>query len=331
MKKLLIVFILFSLFACNKGINDPEKRNENWSWWVDAKTGEGEWVPVADTTTVKSGTYTLFFSNGKIREKGTLLNGILIDTVYTYDIDEKLIKYGLIKPDTVSDYFIHEGAYRDYFPTGELKEEGVVKNHQRGQTWTRFYKNGKKEWIEKLIDRTGWTVSYYDNGQVSDSSYHIKGLGNGRAAHWYRNGQMREVGYWKDGLEHGETKIYYENGQLELIQNSVNGKLEGKREGWFESGQKKYLKWMKDGLAEGELITWYGSGKIKHKGSYKEDKEVGVHLLYHENGQLRTRGMFENGKQVGVFTWFDDNGKLVQKDTYESGVLKNVEKFKPSL
>ena len=84
MKRLLIfIFFTFLLWSCNhNSIDDKEKRNENWCWWVDAKTNKGEWIPIKDETTVEKGKYTLFYSNGNLREKGKLNSGKRIDTIY---------------------------------------------------------------------------------------------------------------------------------------------------------------------------------------------------------------------------------------------------------
>ena len=94
MNKLLVfLFFILLLSACNKsGIDDSDKRNQNWVWWVDSKTGAATWIPCANNTSVMTGNYTTFFFNGKMQEKGKLIDGKNIDTAYVYDINETLIK-----------------------------------------------------------------------------------------------------------------------------------------------------------------------------------------------------------------------------------------------
>lgn len=310
-----------------ENVDQSKYRNENWSWWVDSKTGKGIWIPIADEITVKTGNYTLFFFNGKIREKGKLVDGKNTDTAFVFDINENLIKYKLIRFDKVIQYYIHDGLYKDFFSTGEIFEEGIAQNHERGERWTRYFKNGKVEWTENLKNRTGWTVWYYDNGQVFDSAYHINGLGNGRIKHWYKNGKLNEETVWENGIQNGVSKIYYENGQLKQSSFWVKGEIEGQYEGWFENGNKKFIQLNKNNLSEGESTTWYSNGNFKNQGSYKNGEKHGKFIFYHENGKLKSVGNCENGKQVGEWYWYDDNGKLFQKDTYDYGELINVAKF----
>ena len=125
------------IYSCgDKGINDSSKRNENYIWFVDKTTGNGTWVPLGDHTTIDNGTYTAFYYDGKIREKGKIVEREFFDSVFYYDINERLIKYSIIKTDTTVNYYINEGPYKAYSPTGELILDGVVKNHcLEGENW----------------------------------------------------------------------------------------------------------------------------------------------------------------------------------------------------
>jgi antitoxin component YwqK of YwqJK toxin-antitoxin module len=174
MKSKIMIFVSFLIYGCqNVDINDKDKRNENWIYWVDSSTGEASWITVSDQTTVKNGRFTSFFKNGKIYEKGKFKNGECIDTIYCYDINENLQKYVLVKPDTLPHYYIREGSYVAYFQSGKILEKGIIKNHRRGDRWTRYFENGKIEFIHDFKDGNGLTLWYYDNGQISDSAYTI--------------------------------------------------------------------------------------------------------------------------------------------------------------
>lgn len=74
-----------------QNIEQIKYRNQNWSWWFDLKKQKGMWIPISDTTTFKTGYYTLFFSNGNIREKGKLKEGRNIDTVFIFDLKENSV------------------------------------------------------------------------------------------------------------------------------------------------------------------------------------------------------------------------------------------------
>lgn len=329
MRHIIVIFFIAILFGCSStGIDNPEKRNENWSWFVDEKTGEGNWIPVADSNDVKSGLCTFFYNNGKIFQKGKIVNGKYKDTMCYYDLYGKLIKYFLLKNDTVIEYYINDGPYKGYYQTGEIADNGIVKNHDRGENWIRYYKNGKIKWIEKLNERTGLTTWYYENGQMSGSTYHIKGVGHGVSKTWYENGKLKEESNWKNAIQDGTCKTYYENGQIEQSSNWIEGKREGIREGWYENGQKQFSEFRKNDLCEGVTTSWYQNGNIKNQGNYKNGVKNGKFIFHHENGKLKTEGNCENGNQVGQWNWYDENGKLFQKDFYENGILTDVKKYK---
>ena len=81
-----LIISLVILYGCNSGIEDKSKRNENWCWWVDAKTGKVQWIPISTYTTVENGQYTLFYFSGVVYEKGKLVKGQKVDTVFKYDL-----------------------------------------------------------------------------------------------------------------------------------------------------------------------------------------------------------------------------------------------------
>jgi hypothetical protein len=114
----------------DNGLNDLSKRNENWVWFVDKKSGQGIWVPIGNRTTLENGNYTAFYYNGKIREKGKIVDTQHVDTIYFYDLSEKLIKYTVLGSDSITHYYVNEGPYKEYSPKGEITEEGIVTNHQ---------------------------------------------------------------------------------------------------------------------------------------------------------------------------------------------------------
>ncbi len=323
----LILIISLLIYSCqNADITDTTKRNENWSYWVDSITGVASWIPVSDTTTVKDGRYTLFYSKGTIYEKGKLRSGKNVDTVYCYDLNENLIKYKLIKQDTLIQYYLKDGPYTAYFQNGSIHENGIAKNHDRGNKWTRYFKNGNIEWIELLEGYTGWTIWYYDNGQVSDSTYHINGKGHGRVKHWHRNGKVSEITNWNLGVQNGPSELYYENGQMQSRCFWVNGLRDGIVEGWYENGKKEYIQPNKNGQLSGQVMEWYANGNYKLKADYIFGVKSGKFFKFYENGVMQCDGEMENGKQTGLWLWFEESGKLKQKDTYIDGKLTNVEK-----
>jgi hypothetical protein len=127
----LIIFLFFIQSCGLLGIHDPTKRNEHWAWFIDKDTGKGKWVKVeGDEITVEDGDYTMFYHSGKIFQKGRIANKERVDTVWFFDVNQVLIKYTVLKPDSNIDSYVNNGPYTAYSQMGEIFEEGVVINHR---------------------------------------------------------------------------------------------------------------------------------------------------------------------------------------------------------
>ena len=272
---ILTIFTGILIYGCHGAdINDADKRNENWIYWVDSITGKASWIPFGNETTVRDGEYTTFYAKGSTYAKGKLKNGKHVDTVYCYDMNENLIKYKLVLSDTLVQYYIKDGLYTSYFQNGKIFEKGIVKNHKHGNKWTRYFTNGNVEWIEQLENKTGLTVWYYDNGQMSDSIYNINGKANGRIKNWYTNGQIKEISDWSSGIQNGIYESFYENGNRDQKGN------------W------------KKGVREGKIQSWYENGNIRGEGQYKDGKKDGIWIWYDDSGKIEDKKNYADGQIV---------------------------------
>ena len=320
MTRKLIIFISILIYGCQGAdIDDADKRNENWIYWTDKKTGESSWIPVGNKTTVKDGSFTSFYNNGNVFQKGKLKNGKRIDTILNYDLNNKLLEYEIVKPDTLLHYYINNGPYISYLQNGKILEKGNVENHKIGNEWTTYHKNGKIHWTKKLKDGTGFKRWYYDNGQISNINYDFKGKTNGQIKGWFKNGQIKEISNWNDDLENGPCETYYENGKPQEKANWKNDKLDGKRETWYENGQKEQVEFYNNGIRDGQILQWYSNGNKKASIKFISGEVDGRVINYYENGNVKSQGDFINGKHNGLFIWYDENGKVTKKLTYLNG------------
>jgi antitoxin component YwqK of YwqJK toxin-antitoxin module len=85
----------------------------------------------------------------------------------------------------------------EYFPTGELKMAGKVKNGERVGPWASWFRNGQKN---------------------SEATY-IKGKMDGKYKVWYENGQLRIEGQYKEDKETGTWYFYSEMGDTLKVQD----------------------------------------------------------------------------------------------------------------
>jgi antitoxin component YwqK of YwqJK toxin-antitoxin module len=326
MTKNLLILISILVYGCqNVDINDTDKRNENWIYWIDKNTGNASWVKVGVETTVNDGSFTSFYKNGNIYQKGKLKNGKRIDTIYDYDLKNNLLEYEIVKPDTLIHYYINNGPYNSYLQNGKILEKGNVENHQIGNEWTKYYDNGKIDWTKKLINGTGWNHWYYKSGQISAINYHVKGKTNGEVKMWFENGQIKEISNWKDGLQNGNCETYYENGNPKDKANWINDKLHGKRESWYENGNEEQIEFYNNGVRNGQIIQWYQNGNKKATIKFIEGQISGRVINYYENGNVKGQGNYKDGNREGVFSYYDENGKLTRTQLYNKGEIQKDE------
>jgi len=323
MKIKLILFVSILIYGCQRvDINNAEKRNENWVYWVDASTGEASWIKFSGgQTSVKNGRYTLFYKNGEIYEKGKLKNGKNVDTIFCFNLKGNLIKYKLVLPDTLMHYYIKNGPYIAYFQNGKVFEKGTVKEHKKENKWIRYSKKGYIDCIQNLENGTGSICWYYENGQISDSNYYNKDKIQGQIKLWYKNGQIKEISNWKDNIQNGVYETYYENGNPNQKVNWINGKLDGKSESWYENGQKRSISYNKCGLRDGNTKQWYSNGKMQLDAFFTLGKKNGRVIKYYENGTIQVDGTYKNDLIDGICIRYDKKGKEIKKDFFIDGKI----------
>jgi antitoxin component YwqK of YwqJK toxin-antitoxin module len=298
LKRFPVHILTISLFvvAChNDDINSKEKRNNHWDWWVDASTGKGKWIPLSDHPTWKNGTYTSFYYDGKVFEKGKIKDGKNLDTTYWFDREGKNYGYKLHRADSAIDYFINDGPVKVFGDDGKIRMEGTVKNHTQGDRWIEYYENGFVKRDISCKNDTGWMVNYYQSEQIEDSDF-VMGNTGAVIKHWYKNGQLAHSVGWRNNQYDGEIEDFYENGQLKQKGNYVNGQFEG---------EGKY---------------WYPSGKLKGIANYQMGVQTGKQIMYFENGQIQAELCTKDGKMDGEQKQYDSNGKIVKDAFFKDGV-----------
>ena len=308
--KIFSIIILIFLCRCKTtGVDDNTKRNENWCWFVDKKTNVGEWIPISDQTTVDKGDYTLFFNNGKMRRRGKLKNGKDCDTIFTYDINERIVSKIIMLPDSTLKEFMPDGKYKGYYPTCELACEGEAKNNQQIGVRTEYFKSGKVKLKSIKNNDTVIAWHYFESGILQDSITRIKGKEEGLAKNWYTNGNLEKLYNFKNGLMTGLCINYYENGQIETQTYFSEGKENGLCISYFENSKIKNEGTFKNGVMEGQATYYYQNGQIEGKMNMVNGNAEGECLAYYPDGKLKMKAIFKNSVKIS-YKSYDDKGKL---------------------
>lgn len=96
-----------------------------------------------------------------------------------------------VAPKTTTKEAFADGPYREHYPDGSLKIEGVINGGKRDGTWTSYHSNGIK---------------------ASENNYHLGEL-HGKTTTWSNKGQVRYIGYYSRGARSGKWIFFDENGE----------------------------------------------------------------------------------------------------------------------
>jgi antitoxin component YwqK of YwqJK toxin-antitoxin module len=307
-----------------QSILSERKRNDKWVWYVSEETGNGKWIPLKDQTNVEDGSYTAFFHNGKIREKGRVENNKKIDTVFLFDLNEKLIKHVVFSKDTAIAYFENDGNYSDYYSSGELFETGVIKGHKIADPWTSYYKTGI---ISLKLYKMGEILireEYYESGQLKGIGRSKNEKQEGETCLYYENGQIKVVCEWKNGKQHGKRITYYQDGKVETSDHFNNGLQEGESLIYYENGNMKQRRFFKNGEPNGIVTDWYENSAKKTVTIYLGEKKNGVSNRYYENGNLKQKIQYRNDMANGLVNFYDSLGNIQSSFVYKNGEVEKT-------
>lgn len=120
---------------------------------------------------------------------------------------------------------IYSGKFKDYYYSGKIQGEGILKN-------------GKIEGLRKM---------YYQNGNLSLERNYINSLPDGLDKEYYENGVLKQKGEFVAGKEEGEWESYFPNGQVKLHSNYKNGGINGTVIKYYSSGKIKEKVFIQNG------------------------------------------------------------------------------------
>ena len=312
----------------SENINDKNKRNENWSWFINEDTGKGKWVPIGEETTADSGDYFLFYHNDHIMKKGRFKNKIEIDTTCIYNLKGETIKYLIHNSNSTKTYYPINGKYEAHYATGEIMEKGIISNHEQ-QNWVGISRLGNILMKKVMTDSLYIKTYYYESGQIKDSaSYDNENKLQGISQKWYKNGLTKSRIEWNNGLQEGETNYYFENGQIKRKSFYKKGHINGKVASWYTNSQIRATGNKINDEFNGEFKQWYSNGNLEIIGNFKNGLRHGLFTIYHENGNLKRKVTFHLNKANGNIERYNEDGILIKVETFTHGQLIENEKAK---
>ncbi len=259
--------------------------------------------------------------------------------------------------------------FKGFYLNGNLSNEGEY-DIEGGKTgnWKEYYPSGLLKEEGSFIDnkQVGKYEYYHTNGEISQiTNYNDEGETHGYSSYYYQNGQMRMQGWFQNGSEEGVWESYYKDGTLQSSSYYHNGELVGERKFFSVEGKPKVIEYITNNLldsikyfdqnqklydkinfhqdkeeytitfrginypkeVESEYLNGYRNGKyigydiegnISSEGNYLVGQEHGLWKWYKE-GKLRTEANYQFGDLHGKLTRFTDQGKVDFVEFYEYG------------
>ncbi|HYW96311.1 MAG TPA: hypothetical protein VE870_12035 [Bacteroidales bacterium] len=244
-----------------------------------------------------------FDDKGNLIFAGSYRDSVPVGIHRYYDAEGHVINAKIFdqQGDVVSEGIVdetgsREGAWKNFYLTGEVRAIGRYVKNQRNGEWTFFYKDGKKE---------------------QEGSY-LRGLPDGIWMWYYSDGDtLRRESYF-NGREDGEMVEYDSTGNVISKGNYINGEKEGD---WihFVNDHKEVGNYQ-TGLRTGDWKYYYGDGTLEFEGEFNQGLADGKQKFYFPDGNIKEERYYERGLRERNWKKYDEAGNLIMTITYKSNV-----------
>jgi antitoxin component YwqK of YwqJK toxin-antitoxin module len=285
-------------------------------------------------------------------------NGKNTGSTKYYNADGKLTEEYIYKNDLLQEYkaYALDGniVYQNkkegknnydvtlYYPNGNKKREGKVKEGKVEGLWKYYGVNGNLTSESNFADgkREGKTVGYHENGKVKYETNYEKGEANGYYKKFYKNGNLQKEGAYINDTQVGVWKEYFSNGTI----SSINFYKDGDYDHWqqyFASNGKltaeDYIeldyvnkRWDYDSTGKvtqqaeldrgnGMLLVNYPDGKPYFKVKYDNNLKQGPFISYYPNGKIASEKNYIDNKLEGIVKYYFPNGNIRTEENYVGG------------
>jgi uncharacterized protein len=116
-----------------------------------------------------------------------------------------------------------------YNVDGTVEMKGEIRNGKEEGTFTWYYPNGNKKWIETFEKgiSTDTIYCYYENGNLKRKA-HPPYRSNRKSIEYYETGELKIVSFINDGESIDSTwTAYYQNGRIKETGRLMNGRRLG--------------------------------------------------------------------------------------------------------
>ena len=122
---------------------------------------------------------------------------------------------------------IYNGKFIDYYYSGRIQGDGIMKNGKLEGMRKMYYQNGKLS-VERNYTNSiseGLEKEFYEDGTLKQKGIFINGKEDGIWEMYFPNGQTKQRTNFKNGIVDGESTVYYSTGKILSVEIGQNGKI----------------------------------------------------------------------------------------------------------
>lgn len=247
---------------------------------------------------------TIYYSNGMVESTGPYKDSIPVGEHRIYDEHghpEKAVLYDdsgrLAATGPIDSADMQEGYWKEYYETGELKDEGAYEKGLKTGEWKYYFRDGKTFEIGKYAKgkQTGKWLWYYDDGKLRRESNFIRGQEDGDFVEYNDSNQLITKGQYSDGMKEGD---------------------------WvYQLGNFKSFGKYNDDMQDSVWTEYYvDNGQIRFRGRYNQDRPDGEHIWYYPDGKKEWEGKYNLGLKEDKWKYYTPDGLLFLTITYRDDV-----------
>ena len=245
--------------------------------------------------------------DGSLAETITYVDGVKQGVSRSFDAAGEVVSGSVFDQDVLVAEGItlkdgrRNGPWKEYWPNGNLRAEGMYIDDERDGDWVFYRENREKEQQGRYVRGSvhGLWTWWYPGGKVHRKERYTRGTLNGEFLELDTAGKALVKGQYKGGQKEGFWRIH------------IHDHLE---EGTYLLGQK-----------DGEWTHTYGNGKKQFQGTFSFGQPEGRHRTWHPNGVLEIEGRYESGAKHKKWRLYDDQGSLMHEYIYRYGKLRKVD------
>ena len=257
----------------------------------------------------KSGYWSNYYENGNEKSSGGYYKD-LKEGIWNYFFEDGAVK-------AQAYYEQGDGIYKQFYPSGELRMEGLNKDGKSQGNWIYFYETGEKQAEGEFVAglRNGLWAFYHKNGQVSAKGAYLEGKKIGLWTYYHENGQKSGEGVLVENQRDGQWNLYYDTGEIRAKSAYTTG--DGVFTEYYPSGKQKAKGQILEGRRDGKWIFFNENGVLDGEAQF--DLGEGEYIGYYPDQQVKMKGPMKGEKRTGEWQLFNPDGTVagIYKPIYE--------------